>query len=111
MEFLSTAEAIYITSLAVALVVVEKVLTQHLLNRQRQELKELLQEWQGLVALFKTLRLQREAAERQKSELQLKKHKIEQQICRLREQIQAIEEKESHQLQQAIELDNLLNRP
>lgn len=111
MEFPSTAQAIYVTSLAVALVVVEKLLTQRLLNRQQQELKGLLQEWQGLVALFKALRLQRETAERQKSELQLKRAKIEQQVFRLRAQIQAMEEKESRQLQQAIELDNLLNQP
>lgn len=111
MELPSTAEAFYITSLAVALVVVEKILIQRLLNRQRRELKGLLQEWQAQIAVFKALRLQREAAERQKSELQLKKHKIEQQIFRLRDELQTREEKESRQLQLAAELDNLLNQP
>lgn len=111
MELLSTAEAIYLTSLAVALVVVEKILTQRLLNRQRRELKDLLQEWQTQIAVFKALRLQREAAERQKTELQVKKHKIERQIFRLRDEIQVLEEKESRQLQPALELDNLLDQP
>jgi cysteine sulfinate desulfinase/cysteine desulfurase-like protein len=111
MEFPTTAEAIYITSAAVALVVAEKVLTQRLLNRQRQELKSLLEEWQGLVALFKALRQQREAAERQKSELRLRKAKIEQQLIHLRDQIEAQEEKERRQSQMAAELDKLIEQP
>ncbi len=111
MEFPSTSQAIYLAAIAVALVVGEKILTQRLLNRQRRELKGLLQEWQGLVAVFKALRQQREAAERQKTELQLKRHKLELQIDQLREQALNLEERETRKLATAVELDNLVNRP
>lgn len=108
MEFPTTAEAIYLTSLTVALVVIEKVITQRLLNRQRRELKGLMQEWQGLVALLKVLRQQREAAERQVAELQLRKTRIE---LQLQEQILSLQDRETRQLAMAVELDNLLNEP
>ncbi|MBM3278145.1 MAG: hypothetical protein FJY95_08690 [Candidatus Handelsmanbacteria bacterium] len=108
MEFPTTAEAIYLTSLTVALVVIEKVITQRLLNRQRREMKGLMQEWQGLVALLKVLRQQREAAERQVAELQLRKTRIE---LQLQEQILSLQDRETRQLAMAVELDNLLNEP
>jgi len=108
MEFPTTAEAIYLTSLIVTLVVIEKAITQRLLNRQRRELKDLMQEWQGLVALLKVLRQQREAAERQVAELQLRKTRIE---LQLQEQILSLQDRETRQLAMAVELDNLLNEP
>jgi len=111
MEFPTTAEAIYLTSLIVTLVVIEKAITQRLLNRQRRELKDLMQEWQGLVALFKVLRQQREAAERQVAELQLRKTRIELQLQQLQEQILSLQDRETRQLAMAVELDNLLNQP
>ncbi|MCC7261106.1 MAG: hypothetical protein IT369_01160 [Candidatus Latescibacteria bacterium] len=111
MEFPSTAEAIYLTALVVALVIVEKVITQRLLNQQRQELKGLVQEWQGLMALLKALRQQREVSEREKAELQLRKRKLQLQLNQYQAQIQAQAEKEVRQAETAAALDNLVNQP
>lgn len=111
MEIPSTAEAIYLTSIVVVLVIAEKVVTQRLLNRQKQELRGLVQEWQGLVALFKALRLQRQVTERENAELELRKRKLQLQLAQFHALLQAQEGKEVRQTEMASALDNLVDQP